>query len=128
VGHRGGVARLPPPTTRRRCGLLATPALVVVITVALVTLVALGLTLVYLLHHLRSLTGSLTRMQDRLQPTLERLADDAAVTQAELERVSAAAERLGRHDGAAPTRPSERGDGRHGTATSPRAPDGTWDE
>lgn len=74
----------------------------------------------YLLHHLRTLTGSLARMQETLQPTLERLAEDAAVTQAELERVSAAAERLGAHDG----------DGaRPDSARAPlRAPEGTWDE
>lgn len=82
----------------------------------------------YLLHHLRTLTGSLTRMQDRLQPTLERLADDAAVTQAELERVSAAAERLGRHDGHAPSRPSERDAGARGAGMSAHGPDGIWDE
>lgn len=74
----------------------------------------------YLLHHLRTLTGSLARMQETLQPTLERLAEDAAVTQAELERVSAAAERLGGHEGDS-DRPDRVREHRP-------APEGTWDE
>lgn len=64
------------------------------ITVALLTLVALGLTVVFLLGHLKRLTATLTRVADQLQPTLEELSRDTAVTQAELQRVADAAQRL----------------------------------
>jgi hypothetical protein len=37
-------------------------------------------------------------MRAQLEPTLEQLSEDAEVTQAELERVSEAAERLSRRD------------------------------
>lgn len=73
---------------------MATPALVVVVTVALGTLLALGLTVLYLLQHLKRLTASLRGMQERLDPALRQLGRDAEVTSAELARVSAAAERL----------------------------------
>lgn len=74
---------------------MATPAVIVVITVALATLLALGLTVVYLLRHLKRLTATLRTMQQQLDPTLQQLSRDAEVTSAELSRVSAAAERLG---------------------------------
>lgn len=73
---------------------MATPALIVVISVALLTLVALGTTVVVLLGHLRRLTATLSRMQSDLEPSLASLATDAEVTRAELERVSDAAARL----------------------------------
>ena len=78
---------------------MAAPAVIVVVTVALATVVALGLTVVYLLRHLRTLTTTLGEMRDQLEPTLTQLSADAEVTQAELARVSEAAERLGSHDG-----------------------------
>lgn len=74
---------------------MATPALVVVITVALATLLALGLTIVYLLQHLKRLTLTLRGMQEELDPTLRQLNHDTQVTSAELSRVAEAAERLG---------------------------------
>lgn len=74
---------------------MATPALIVVVTVALATLVALGLTIVYLLQHLKRLTGTLRGLQEQLDPTLRQLSRDAEITSAELARVSEAAERLG---------------------------------
>lgn len=73
---------------------MATPALIVVVTVALLTLVALGFTILVLVRHLRGLSTTLTQMQDDLAPTLDRLAADAEVTRAELERVSESTARL----------------------------------
>lgn len=78
---------------------MATPALLVVVTVALLTLLALGLTIVHLLRHLRRLTGTLRSLQERVDPQLEQLGRDAGVTQAELARVAEAAERLSERDG-----------------------------
>lgn len=74
---------------------MATPAVIVVVTVALATLVALGLTIVYLLQHLRTMTATLRDLQDRLDPTLQQLSRDAEITSAELARVSQAAGQLG---------------------------------
>lgn len=74
---------------------MATPAVIVVVTVALATLVALGLTVVYLLQHLKRLTVTLRGMQEQLDPTLRQLSRDAEVTSAELARVAEAAEQLG---------------------------------
>lgn len=74
---------------------MATPALIVVVTVALATLLALGLTVLYLLQHLKRLTQTLRGMQEQLDPTLRQLDHDTAITSAELSRVAEAAERLG---------------------------------
>lgn len=73
---------------------LATPAVIVVVTVALLTLVALGLMVLAMMRHLRGLSATLARMQNDLGPTLDRLAADAEVTRTELERVSDRAARL----------------------------------
>jgi predicted PurR-regulated permease PerM len=73
---------------------VATPAIIVVVSIAVLTIFALGLTLVYLLTHLRRLTSNLRQMQTTLQPTLQSLARDTEVTRRELERVSQAAAQL----------------------------------
>ncbi|MFP5308527.1 MAG: hypothetical protein ACLGIR_02995 [Actinomycetes bacterium] len=73
---------------------MATPAIVVVVTVAITSLAALAITLAVLLGHLKRLTATLKEMQQGLAPSLSKLSDDAAVTQRELARVSDAAERL----------------------------------
>lgn len=73
---------------------MATPAVVVVVTVALLSLLALGLTVIALLRHLKGLAATLRGVQEQLAPALEQLSEDTAVTQAELARVSEAAERL----------------------------------
>jgi hypothetical protein len=70
---------------------VATPAVIVVVSVALLTLLALGLVVVVLLSHLHRLTATLGRLRDELDPALEALTADAEVTRAELERVSRAA-------------------------------------
>lgn len=67
---------------------VATPALIVVISVALLTLVVLALTIAVLVGHLKRLSGTLTQMRTDLEPSLAALAADAEVTRAELERVS----------------------------------------
>lgn len=67
---------------------MATPALIVVISVALLTLVVLALTIAVLIGHLKRLTASLSQMRSDLEPSLASLAADAEVTRAELERVS----------------------------------------
>lgn len=67
---------------------MATPALIVVISVALLTLVVLALTIAVLVGHLKRLSATLTQMRADLEPSLASLAADAEVTRAELERVS----------------------------------------
>lgn len=73
---------------------MATPALIVVVSVALLSLLALGLTVLTLLRHLRGLTATLAQVQQDLEPSLTALAADADVTRAELERVAAATDAL----------------------------------
>lgn len=73
---------------------MATPALIVVVSVALLTLLALTATVLVLLAHLRRLGATLARMRTELEPTLESLGADAEVTRAELDRVADAATRL----------------------------------
>lgn len=73
---------------------MATPALIVVITIALVSVAALTLAVVVLLGQLKRLTATVADLQIRLEPALDRLSRDAEVTQRELERISAAAARL----------------------------------
>lgn len=86
---------------------MATPALVVVLSVALLTLLALGLTVLALLKHVRGLTTTVARMRTDLEPTLAALAADAEVTRAELERVSQTAAGTLPDDGRAePRRPT----------------------
>ncbi|MBW3658944.1 MAG: hypothetical protein KY457_09920 [Actinobacteria bacterium] len=67
---------------------MATPALIVVISVALLTLVVLASTIAVLVGHLRRLSATLSQMKQELEPSLSSLAADAEVTRAELERVS----------------------------------------
>ena len=67
---------------------MATPALIVVISVALLTLVLLALTVAVLVGHLKRLSATLSQMKNDLEPSLASLAADAEVTRAELERVS----------------------------------------
>lgn len=73
---------------------MATPALVILVTIAAVSVGAIAVAVIFLLQHLKSLAATLRRLQDELQPALEQLARDAEVTQRELERVSDAASRL----------------------------------
>ena len=67
---------------------MATPALIVVISVALLTLVVLALTVAVLVGHLKRLSATVSQMKQDLEPSLSSLAADAEVTRAELERVS----------------------------------------
>ncbi|MBW3620899.1 MAG: hypothetical protein KY461_11685 [Actinobacteria bacterium] len=67
---------------------MATPALIVVISVALLTLVVLALTIAVLVGHLKRLSATITQMKSDLEPSLSALAADAEVTRVELERVS----------------------------------------
>ncbi|MDX1620039.1 MAG: hypothetical protein R3320_03555 [Nitriliruptorales bacterium] len=73
---------------------MATPALVVLVTVGAVSVGAIAVAVIFLLQHLKSLAATLRDVNEELQPALEQLAKDAAVTQRELERVSEAAARL----------------------------------
>ena len=73
---------------------MATPAVIVVVSVALLTLLALGVTVLVLLQHVKGLTGTVRTMQEELEPALERLSHKTAITQQELERVSDSAARL----------------------------------
>lgn len=73
---------------------MATPALIVVVTVALLTLVALGVTVLVLLQHVRALMGAVRSMRDELSPALEQLSRDTQITQRELQRVSESASEL----------------------------------
>lgn len=73
---------------------MATPALVVVVTIGAISVGAIAVAIIFLLQHLKSLAATLREVQTELQPALEQLARDAEVTQRELERVSEAASRL----------------------------------
>ena len=85
---------------------MALPALIVVITVAVVTLLVLGGTVLMLLARLRELAGTVTELRDDLQPGLADLRAATEVARIELERVSDAASDL-RSEPAGPA-----GDGR----------------
>lgn len=74
---------------------MAQPALIVVVTVAIVTLGALTFALAVLARELKGLLATLRRMQETLEPSLTALSRDVEVTQRELERVSDAAGRIG---------------------------------
>lgn len=74
---------------------MATPAAIVVVTIAITTLAALAMGLVLLLRHLQGLLATLRSVQQDLEPTLTALRADVEVTQRELERVSEAAAQLG---------------------------------
>jgi hypothetical protein len=88
---------------------VALPAVIVVITVAVVTLLVLGGTVLMLLARLRELAGTVTELRDDLQPGLVDLRAATEVARTELERVSDAASDL-RREPAAPTgdRPADR--------------------
>lgn len=81
---------------------MALPAVIVVITVAVVTLLVLGGTVLMLLARLRELAGTVTELRDDLQPGLVDLRAATEVARAELERVSDAASDL-RSEPATPT-------------------------
>lgn len=70
---------------------VALPAVIVVITVAVVTLLVLGGTVLMLLARLRELAGTVAELRDDLQPGLVRLREATEVARGELERVSDAA-------------------------------------
>lgn len=73
---------------------VALPAVIVVITVAVLTLLILGATVLMLLARLRELAGTVTELRDDLQPGLESLRAASEVARDELERVSDAASDL----------------------------------
>lgn len=73
---------------------MATPALVVLVTVGAVSVGAIAVAVIFLLQHLKSLAATLRDVNEELQPALQQLAKDAEVTQRELERVSESASRL----------------------------------
>jgi hypothetical protein len=73
---------------------VALPAVIVVITVAVLTLLILGGTVLMLLARLRELAGTVTELRDDLQPGLESLRAASEVARGELERVSEAASDL----------------------------------
>lgn len=67
---------------------MATPALIVVITVAVTTLVALAVVVLLLVRRVRELASSLRQVQQELEPGLETLSREASVIQDELQRLS----------------------------------------
>lgn len=73
---------------------MATPAVIVVVSVALLSLLALGAVVLLLLQQVKGLTGTIRKMQDELEPALEKLSRDTEVTQHELQRVSESAAQL----------------------------------
>lgn len=70
---------------------MATPAVIVVISVAVLTILVLGATVLMLLARLRELAGTVTELRDDLQPGLASLREATEVARLELERVSDAA-------------------------------------
>ncbi|MDX1657336.1 MAG: DUF948 domain-containing protein [Nitriliruptorales bacterium] len=73
---------------------MAVPALVVLVTVGVVSLGAIAVAVIFLLQHLKSLAETLREVNEELQPALEQLARDTEVTRRELERVSESASQL----------------------------------
>ena len=73
---------------------MATPAVIVVVTVALVSLVVLVVTVLFLLTQVRMLTASLKELRAALEPTLNDLSAETEEAQRRVERVSAQAARL----------------------------------
>lgn len=88
---------------------MSTPTIVVLVTVAVVSVVALGVTLLALGQYLRGLTTTLERLRDELDPVLTQLSEDAEVTARELERVSEAADELRRSRGGGAAEPEDSG-------------------
>ena len=78
---------------------MATPALIVVITVAVLTVVVLAGTILSLLQQVKTLTKTLNTMRSDLEPALEKLQADTAIAQAELERINEAASELSAREG-----------------------------
>lgn len=75
---------------------MSTATLVVLVVVAVVGVLALGITTLALVQHLKRLIVSLQELRDELNPSLSQLREDAEVTRRELERVSDAADELRR--------------------------------
>lgn len=73
---------------------MAPPALVVVITVALGTLLALALAIVALLHRLRDLSGRLQTVKQRLEPESEALDQELQAAQRQLDELGEAVQGL----------------------------------
>lgn len=67
---------------------MAPPAIIVVVTVALGSLLALALVTWSLVRRVRELTARLSTVQDRLDPQLRTLSHATEVTQQELERLA----------------------------------------
>lgn len=74
---------------------MSTTVVVVLITVGLLSLLALGATVLFLLTQLKTLTRALSELQDKVAGPLADLSAAAEVTQRELERVADAAAELG---------------------------------
>lgn len=73
---------------------MSTLAVVIVATIALLSLVALGATVLFLLTQLKKLTEALGEFQEQVAGPLQELNSAAEVTQQELQRVGEAAARL----------------------------------
>lgn len=73
---------------------MATPAIIVVVTVALVCLVVLAVTVLFLVSQVQVLTKNLKELQSSLEPTLNDLSAETQEVQRRLERVSTEAARI----------------------------------
>lgn len=73
---------------------MGTTALIVVITVAFATLVALALVVLVLVRRVQELAARVSTIQERLEPELDTLARETEVAGAQLERLAESAERL----------------------------------
>ncbi len=77
---------------------MSTVTVVVLVVVAVLTVLALGATVLVLVGHLRRLITSLEQLRDDLNPALDRLTRDAEMTRRELAEVSRRADAV-RRDG-----------------------------
>lgn len=73
---------------------MSTPAIIVLVTVALVSLLTLAVTVLFLVTQVKVLTANLKDLQTSLAPTLADLNAESAEMQRRLERVSTEAAKI----------------------------------
>lgn len=73
---------------------MATPAIIVVVTVALVSLVVLAVAVLFVVTQVQTLSASLKDLKESLDPTLSDLTAETEEVQRRLEQVSTAAAKI----------------------------------
>ncbi len=73
---------------------MATPVLVVVITVAVLTVIIVAVMTLFMVQSIKRLKASVSELQEQVLPSVERLQAETAVVQRQLEQVSEAAQEI----------------------------------